>query len=255
MVGAALRMVRDFRDSARRKRAASEDAKLELTWRKAGDCPLRRMLGENLYPAKPFPEVERIEALADATAKRGEFPLHASYGKPGDVRNPDAVRSAADIGRLYRWLVLEKRPDVVVEFGTAFGVSGMYWLSGLEAIGHGELLTFEVNEIWRKIAVDNLGRIGRRFQSISGAFEEKADAALGERRIDIAFIDGIHTSAWVLPQFEEVARRCRAGGAWIGFDDIDFSPDMRDAWETVISDGRVKSAVEVRGHLGLVETF
>jgi len=254
-MNAAMRMVREIRDSARRKRAASQDAKLELKWRKTVDGPLRRTLGEGPYVAQPFPEIAKIEELAEATAKRGEFPLDPSYGKRGEVRNPDAVRSAADIGRLYRWLVRAKRPEVVVEFGTAFGVSGMYWLTGIEANGHGELLTFEVNEIWRKIAVENLARIGRRFQSIAGAFESKVDAALGDRKIDIAFIDGIHTSEWVLPQFEEVLRRCRGGGAWIAFDDIDFSADMRQAWETVVRDERVGAAVEVRGHLGLVETI
>ena len=83
----------------------------------------------------------------------------------------------------------------MVEFGTAFGVSGMYWLSGLESNNFGELLTFDPNEVWAEIARKNLSGISNRFQLVNGTFEDNIDAYLGsDRQIDMAFIDVIHTS-------------------------------------------------------------
>jgi predicted O-methyltransferase YrrM len=38
------------------------------------------------------------------------------------------------------------KPRLVVEVGTAFGVSGMYWLLGLR--GSGRLVTFDPNNVW-----------------------------------------------------------------------------------------------------------
>ena len=99
------------------------------------------------------------------------------------------------MGRFFSWLVTNRRPSVIVEFGTAFGVSGMYWLFGLESNGGGTLLTFEPNDVWARIAEANLVAIGRRFELTVGTFEENIDRNLSPgERIDIAFIDAIHTS-------------------------------------------------------------
>ena len=78
----------------------------------------------------------------------------------------------------------------------------MYWLAGLKSNGSGQLFTFEINEQWRQIAIKNLSGISDRFTSINGPFEDKADEALQGRKIDLAFIDAIHTSEWVLPQLK-----------------------------------------------------
>jgi predicted O-methyltransferase YrrM len=233
------------------RRSLARPVHLDLEWKKRGGW-LNTYLPENTLIVSSFPELPAIESRAGKTAQLGEFPLHESYGQTGATRNSDGVRSSSDIGRLYRWLVVERKPEVVVEFGTAFGVSGMYWLAGLETNHRGELLTFEVNEIWRQIAVRNLSAVGERFRSVAGAFEDKIDEALEGRQIDLAFIDAIHTSAWVLPQFEHVMRRAKTG-ALVAFDDVDFSEDMRAAWETVVLDPRTVAALAVRGHLGLVE--
>lgn len=112
------------------------------------------------------------------------------------------------MGNLFANLVKKRKPSVIVEFGTAFGVSGMYWIAGLEANNYGELLTFEPNKVWAEIARKNLSAIGSRFQLVIGTFEENIDLYLGhDRRIDIAFIDAIHTSEFVIPQFKLVIDR------------------------------------------------
>jgi predicted O-methyltransferase YrrM len=235
----------------RLRRVLSRPARLELEWKRRGGW-LSQHLPQGGFMVSAFPQMLAIERRAAKTSQLGEFPLHERYGQPEAKRNSEAVRTSSDLGRLYRWLVVERKPEVVVEFGTAFGVFSMFWLSGLETNGRGELLTFEINKVWREIAAHNLSMIGHRFRSVAGAFEDKIDEVLGGRKIDLAFIDAIHTSAWVLPQYEQVVHRLNPGGL-VALDDIDFSHDMRCAWDSLASDPRTLAAVAVRGHVGLIE--
>jgi predicted O-methyltransferase YrrM len=238
-------------DEIRLQRSARSVASLELTWRLRGGW-LGAHLPEARLQLPPFAGLTGIERRAARTSRLGVFALHQSYREEGAIRRPGDVRSSPEIGRLYQWLVVRRRPDVIVEFGTAFGVSGMYLLSGLETNGRGELLTFEINEAWREVAVRNLAETGTRYRSIAGSFEANVDAALESRQIDLAFIDAIHTSAWVLPQFELVVDRMANGGL-VMLDDIDFSGDMQAAWNAVARHPRVLAAVSVSDHLGMVE--
>jgi predicted O-methyltransferase YrrM len=204
----------------------------------------------------PGEHAERIEALARQTQALGAQPLwegYAGHNRGGATRSPDEVRTAAAMGNAYTFLVRRRRPGIVVEFGTAFGVSGMYFLAGLEANDHGRLLTFEPNATWAGIARDNLAQIGERFELTVGTFEEHVDRVLppGER-IDMAFVDAIHTRAFVLPQLEIVLARA-APGAIVILDDIDFSDDMRACWHDVARDRRFRASLALGERVGVVE--
>ena len=195
----------------------------------------------------------RIEARTALTQKLGAKQLWQGYGQPGAVRTANDVRTHASMGSLFAWLVVQRKPKVVVEFGTAFGTSGMYWLSGLEATRSGKLLTFEPNREWAAVARENLRAISTRFELTEGTFEDNVHAVVGDGPyIDIAFIDAIHTGAFVLPQFELVLERLKPGGLVL-FDDIDFSEDMADCWSRLAHDPRVLAAVAVAKHVGIVE--
>jgi predicted O-methyltransferase YrrM len=207
---------------------------------------------KNSFRAQPGRFESKIEARARETQKGGNYALWETYNQPDATRSPDTVRSGKDAGRFYSWLVTELRPKVVVEFGTAFGVSGMYWLAGLVQNGEGELLTFEPNATWRQIALGNLTAVGDRFTSYLGTFEENVEGALDGRTIDIAFIDAIHTSEWVIPQFEIVCRHLKPGGVVV-LDDIDFSDDMALCWRTVVSGLRVAAALRFGNRVGILE--
>ncbi len=180
--------------------------------------------------------------------------LDEAYGEVGGVRMPDDVRSSADLGDLYAWLVQQRRPATVVEFGSAFGVSGMYFATGLAAAGHGHLYSFEINREWADIAERNIRSIGDCVTLTRGTFEDHVDTVV-PGPIDLAFVDGIHTYEFVKAQFDTLRPRLSAGGV-IAFDDIDFKRPgsrMREAWEEIAADPRVASAVEVNGRVGLVE--
>lgn len=201
------------------------------------------------------PDGERIEQLAGATNALGPQPLWEKYPDIQKIRTSDQIRTSREMGCLYAWLVKRRRPSELVEIGTGFGVSGMYWLSGLESNQEGELLTFEPNEAWARIAEANLAAIGTRFRLVRGTFEEQIDAHLGPQTpIDIIFIDGIHIGDVVVRQIE-TARRKLMPDALAVFDDIDFSPDMTDCWNCLAQESWVKASIEVNSHVGIIELF
>jgi predicted O-methyltransferase YrrM len=199
-----------------------------------------------------------IESLARETNALGPQPLWEGYAANdanagGSTRTPDKVRTAAAIGDLFTSLVIQRRPRTVVEFGAAFGVSGMYFLAGLEANGAGTLLTFEPNRTWARRAENNLKSIGNKFTLTVGTFEDHIDACLAPgQRIDLAFIDAIHTKQFVIPQLELVLARS-SSKALVILDDIDFSPDMRECWREAAADGRFSSALELGNRAGVLE--
>lgn len=197
-------------------------------------------------------QVQQAQAL-------GERPLWEGYRDIPDYpksktkgRTVSDVRSTPVTGSFFSWLAEVRRPDFIVEFGTAFGVSGMYWLSGLEAAGTGHLMTYEPNTDWAAIAERGLAAISSRFTLTRGIFEEEAERTLKPGTVDIAFIDAIHTEAFVMRQWE-VLKPFMRPGAIVLFDDISFSEDMAGCWRKVAYMPEAKASASIANRVGIVE--
>jgi predicted O-methyltransferase YrrM len=252
--------------SAERRLAAAQRARslhvvppsaIPITWHKQHPGSwLARHFTEPMITPEPSSFSERIEALARATHALGPQPLWRGYGADnrfGPTRLPDQVRTASAMGDVFSALVRARRPRTIVEFGTAFGVSGMYFLAGLEQNEGGLLWTFEPNETWAELARQNLAAISPRHRLTIGTFEQQVEGCLGaDERIDLAFIDAIHTSAFVLPQLELVLART-SPDALVILDDIHFSSEMRACWEQVALDARFRASLALGQRVGLLE--
>lgn len=221
----------------------------ESSWLKEQFTDVEVKPRRNKYSAK-------IEKLARNTNNLGPQPLWEGYGNnniAGQTRRPSVVRTVEAMGNFYTTLIQQWRPEITVEFGTAFGVSGMYFLAGLELNQKGTLLTFEPNETWRELAVNDLSEISIRYESIAGTFEENIDKVLSkDKSIDLAFIDAIHTKEFVIPQLEIVLARS-SNHAIIILDDINFSDSMRECWAEVSRDDRFIASAELGNRVGIVE--
>jgi predicted O-methyltransferase YrrM len=220
-------------------------------WVKRGESWLSSTYGDRIK-LPPAPREALVEQRAAETNNAGAHPLIAEYGQPGAVRTPDQVRSTRQAGRFYADLA-RRRPGTIVEFGAAFGTSGMYWMSGLEAAGQGRLLSFEPNEAWAAHARANIGAIGSRYILTVGTFEDNIQIVLKtQEQIDVAFVDAIHTSDFVKPQFELVMAHLAPGGIVI-LDDIDFSDDMASCWKELAVDHRVAASFVFNGRVGVIQ--
>src|SRR4029079_5422245 len=90
------------------------------------------------------PHKDWIEALAAANNDRlGPQKCATEYELPGVKFTVRDVSSPPMQGDLYAWLVAQRRPETIVEFGSGFGVSGMYFTAGLEEVRWGHLYSFE----------------------------------------------------------------------------------------------------------------
>jgi predicted O-methyltransferase YrrM len=195
-----------------------------------------------------------IEKRAILTNAQGEKPLWEGYqGAAKTTRSSNQVRTQPSMGNLFTHLVTLKKPQFTVEFGTAFGISGMYFLAGMEMNQQGQLLTFDPNDVWANLAKDNLSKISQRYQLTIGTFEENIEKVLPRgASIDLAFIDAIHTREFVMPQMEIVLKYSQPGTIII-FDDINFSQNMRDCWNDVAKDSRFSATVSCGDRVGVVE--
>jgi predicted O-methyltransferase YrrM len=222
-------------------------------WRKRGASSwLSAHLGDHTFAPPQTASSSKIRSLTAATEATGPKKLWEGYGQPGATRTVGIVSTRPEFGNLFSFLARERRPAVIVEFGAAFGVSGMYWLDGLQAAKTGELLSFEVNPDWAEIARLNISQIGNRFRLTVGTFEDNIHEVLKDRKIDVAYIDAIHTSEFVNSQFALV-RELLANKGIVLFDDIDFSADMDSCWNSIVTRADVQSAVEVNKHVGIIE--
>ncbi len=208
-----------------------------------------------------FPDTSKIEAIAKQTHGLGKVELWEGYRKAisdgyrdkGLIREPNQVRIQKNIGKFFVWLLVKKKPNIIVEIGTAFGISGMYWLSGIESLNHGKLITFEPNIAWAGVAIKNLALIGKRFNVVVGKFEDLFNEYFPkEQEINIAFIDAIHTSEAVDVQLGLILKRIPKGGLVV-FDDICFSPDLSAYWRKIANDERFAASIEIDNKIGIIE--
>jgi predicted O-methyltransferase YrrM len=229
--------------------------KIPLDWiQRDENSWLAKNLGTNAVKPPIGQMASLIEKRAIITNAQGEQPLWNGYKAASKTtRSSNQVRTQPTMGNLFTHIVQRKKAENVIEFGTAFGVSGMYFLAGLKANNYGQLLTFDPNNVWAKLADENLKQIGHPYKLTIGTFEDNIDQVLPKgQNIDVAFIDAIHTQEFVLPQLEIVLRHSRPGTIII-LDDINFSSDMVDCWNKVSHDPRFKSAVTVGDRVGIVE--
>lgn len=233
------------------------NSKIPINWVKREDGSwLSQTLSEVYIIPKKSSYSGKIEKLAHQTNKQGAQPLWEGYAGNnigGSTRMPDGVRTTPAMGDLYTHLVKELKPKIIVEFGTAFGVSGMYFLAGINFNHKGRLLTFDPNEVWAKLAEDNLSQISDRFKLTIGTFEENIDRVLPQgQSINLAFIDAIHTKEFVVPQLEIVVAKS-SSGAIIILDDISFSENMKECWKEVSCDSRFVSSALLGNRVGILE--
>jgi predicted O-methyltransferase YrrM len=158
----------------------------------------------------------------------------------------DIARRAAKparLGQLLFRVARHYRPGTIVELGTSLGLSTAYLAWGAP---DAKVWTIEGSAAIAKTATDNLRGLGLGNVELSiGNFDDLLDPGLGRMGpIDLAFVDGNHRREPTLRYFDALIRHC-GRSAVIIFDDIHWSLEMEQAWESIRKDSRVYLTIDL----------
>lgn len=142
------------------------------------------------------------------------------------------------------------KPEKMLEIGTSLGISTLYQKA---AARNAQLITLEGSP---QIAME----AQKAFRAYEvpldidlrlGQFEHTLEQALQDlERLDYVFIDGNHRKKPTLAYFESCLKYAHADSVFV-FDDIYWSPEMQDAWESIKAHPKVELSVDFF-HMGVV---
>jgi predicted O-methyltransferase YrrM len=152
-------------------------------------------------------------------------------------------------GRLLYGLSTEFGNQLIIEFGTSLGISTMYMAAGNQK---SVVYTMEGSPSISEIAKRNFAEAGlQNIESHTGPFE-KLLPEIEERKISpgLVFIDGNHRREPTIEYFNRMAALADINTV-IVIDDINYSPEMGEAWNEIKRDERVSFTVDIF-RMGLV---
>ena len=131
---------------------------------------------------------------------------------------------------LYR-LVRYFKPKTILELGTHIGLSSAYMALASET----ELVTLEGCPSTAQVALQNYKELDVENVKLEvGNFLDSLPEALEKMRaIDMAYIDGNHSYEGTMWNYEQISLHTEEHSVLI-FDDINWSPEMKKAWDDII---------------------
>ena len=106
-------------------------------------------------------------------------------------------------------------------------------------------ITIEGSSALADVARETLRPLGDKVRVVNALFNEALDDLLPEMKdIDLAYIDGHHEKIATLTYFERL-KPILAPGAIVLFDDISWSQDMREGWDTICQMAGMSDCVDL----------
>lgn len=167
-------------------------------------------------------------------------------GSRAERRIGDIAKTAAKnkhYGQLLFRLVNYFRPATILELGTSLGLSTRYLAI---ARPDSRVITIEGSPEIRQIALENFKKAElQNIESIEGNFDEVLPAVLEKCPApDLVFFDGNHRRDATLRYFEQCLAKATSGSIFI-FDDIYWSKEMTEAWQTIKAHPRVTVTIDI----------
>jgi len=190
-------------------------------------------------PNQDFEQIEQVRRdlllrarfikRVDLGARSVEFPYSQRFARVRDIARKSSV-SPRKGQFLYR-LVKHFKPRIIVEFGTAFGISAMYMAMGYR---NSHIYTLEGCTDTLTIATHNFTRLGLgNIEERCGNFDELLPGILRKAEtVDLVFFDGNHKKDATLRYFDECLNHIQNNTIFV-IDDIHWSAGMNSAWENI----------------------
>jgi predicted O-methyltransferase YrrM len=202
--------------------------------------------------ASDRPSIERIEDERERLLDRDDLLIDGSLGEGCSHDQGVRVRDACSVSKAQKpalmlyWLARALDPQRVLELGTNVGISSAYLAIALKANSEtGRLKTLEVSQYRQRLASGVHAHLGLDNVSYSlGLFADTLAEAMDEMgEIDLAFIDGHHSYQPTLDYFDAIFKHSAEDAVFV-FDDIRWSPGMKQAWSEIRSDERLGLIVD-----------
>lgn len=155
--------------------------------------------------------------------------------------------SKKDTFLLYR-IVRFLKPSQILELGTSLGISTMYMSMANTGI---PVTTIEACPQTAAKAQNNFKELSLNINLINGNFDDVLSEVLKEIGTPgFVFFDGNHTKEATLRYFNECLQFAGEKSVFV-FDDIYWSPGMKDAWNIISADPQVRLSIDLY-RLGIV---
>jgi predicted O-methyltransferase YrrM len=141
------------------------------------------------------------------------------------------------------------KPSLIIELGTALGISTMYMALGNPKA---RVITIEGNSQLAKIASNAFSKNGlSNISLINTTFDEYINQLMPDfpERM-LVFIDGNHTREATLKYFEVFGKKAGTSSILV-FDDINWSGGMMSAWKSIAASSDTEAILDLF-HLGIV---
>lgn len=123
------------------------------------------------------------------------------------------------------------RAKTILELGACAGISGCYMASGKYC---GQFITIEGSPDLAMLAESNIRQVANNFLVMNALFDDGLDNILPTLRdgLDMVYIDGHHEKIATFHYLERLAHHLNMECILV-FDDIRWTSDMWEAWQTI----------------------
>jgi predicted O-methyltransferase YrrM len=204
-----------------------------------------------LFNKEPFPEYEQMFAVRQKLQTSGQRIQVIDLGATsshfnGEGRSISQLLKHSSVNLKYSRLLFRiahyYKPPIILELGTSIGMSTVSMALGSPT---SKLITIEGNESLAAFA-RNLFHENKlpNIQLIQGIFDDiLPNLTLEQSSPMLVFIDGNHTYEGTLKYYYHFAEKIKNG--MLIFDDINWSPDMRCAWEKIKKDEKARVSIDL----------
>lgn len=199
-----------------------------------------------------YPEYAAVESLREQLLSNDERIEVTDLGA-GSLADNSNLRSIKSITKYsskpekYTRLLFRLshyfKPNEILEFGTAMGISSCSLALGNPSA---KITTMEGCPNISRHAENNFKSLGLdRVELITGGFDDVLPSYLeNTAQLDMVFIDGNHQEAPTIKYFEQCLNRTVNSSCFI-FDDIHWSQGMENAWNTIHNHPAVTLSIDL----------
>ncbi len=190
-------------------------------------------------------ELFRKKLYGDKSTVRFEDFGAGSRKNKGEIRRISEIAKNAGVkpkyGRLLAQLLDYYEINIALELGTSVGLGVHYLLNGNENL---HLITIEGCQAIAEFSQKQLDS-NANIELINGEFSEVLSREqFSDSKFDLIYIDGNHQKQPTLDYFQFALNHMH-DESFIIFDDIHWSDEMEEAWQTIIEDNRVHVTMDL----------